>query len=86
MCLCLFSFIASHQTEFVQNRYIGESRRSVPGILDISHKSNRDGYLVTVDIKKVFDFLGHGSLLIDFAGRFGFGNNFIDWTKVSLTN
>ena len=75
-----------HQTEFVQSRYIGESRKSVPGILDISIKSNRDGYLVTVDIKKVFDFLDHGSLLIDLAGQFGFGNNFIDWTKVLLTN
>ena len=65
---------------------MGKSRKSVPGILDISIKSNRDGYLVTVNIKKVFDFLDHGSLLIDFAGQFGFGNNFIDWTKVLLTN
>ena len=70
VCVCV-SFIASHQTEFVQNRYIGQSRRSLPGILDISHKSDRDGYLVTVDIKKAFDFLDHGSLLVGFAGRFG---------------
>ena len=75
-----------HQIEFAQNRYIRESRRSIPGILDIPHKSNRDGYLVTVESKKAFDFLDHGSLLIDFAGRFGFGNNFIDRTKVLLTN
>ena len=70
-----------HQIQFVQNRYIGESRRSVPGILDISHKSHR-----VVDVKKAFDFLDHGSLLIDFAGPFGFGNNFIDWAKVLITN
>ena len=56
-------------------------KRLIPDILDI-----RDGYLVTVDIKKAFNFFDHGSLLVDFAGRFGFGNNFIDWTKVLLTN
>ena len=65
---------------------MGKSRKSVPGILDISIKSNRDNFLVTVNIKKVFDFFDHGSLLIDFAVQFGFGNNFIDWTKVLLTN
>ena len=45
------------------NRYIGEGGRLISDILDISDKSNIDGYLVTAEAEKAFDSLDHGFLL-----------------------
>ena len=43
------------------------------------------GYLVTIDIEKAFDSLNHDFLLIVLK-KFGFGENFIHWIKVLLSN
>ena len=53
------SLITSQQTTYVQNRYIGEAGRLTSDILDICDKLSIDGYLVTVDIEKVFNTLDH---------------------------
>ena len=79
------SLIASKQTAYVQNRYIGEGGRLISDILYIYDKLSIDGYLVTVKIEKVFDSLDHGYLLVVLK-IFGFGNNFIDWIKILLLN
>ena len=47
------SLIASQQTAYAQNRYIGEAGRLIFDILDISDKLSVDGYLVTVILKKL---------------------------------
>ena len=50
-CVCVrVSFIASQETDFVENRYSGESGRSVFDILDISDKLSRNGYLIIADV------------------------------------
>ena len=81
----LSSLITSQQTAYVQNRYIGEAGRLISDILDISDKLSVDGYLVTVDIEKAFDSLDPEFLLVVLK-KFGFGNSFIDWIKILLTN
>ena len=55
----LLSLIASHQTAYVQNKYIGEARRLISDILDTL---GIDDYLFTVVIEKALNFLGHGFL------------------------
>ena len=81
------SLITLQKTAYVQNRYIeeGEAERLISDILDISDKLSVDGYLVTVDIEKAFDSLDHEFLLVVLK-KFGFGNSFIDWIKILLTN
>ena len=79
------SLIASQQTAYVQNRYIGEAGRLIFDILDISDKLSVDGYLVTVDIEKAFDSLDHEFLLVVLK-KFSFGNSSFDWIKILLTN
>ena len=77
--------VVSQQIVYVQNRYIGEAGRLTSYILIISDKLSLDGYLVTVAIEKAFDSLDHGYLLVVFKKN-SFGNSFIDWVKILLTN
>ena len=72
------SLIATQQTVYLQNKYIGEGRRLIFDILDKSgYLSGIDDYLFTIDIEKAFDSLDHGILLV-ILKKFGFGKNFID--------
>ena len=58
------SLITSQQTACAQNWYTGEAGRLTFDILDISDKLSIHGYLVTVDIEKVFNYLDHRFLLV----------------------
>ena len=58
------SVITSQQIDYVQNKYIGEARRLISDILDISDKLSIDGYLVTVNIEKDFNSFDHAFLLV----------------------
>ena len=51
------SLISSQQTPHIEKRYIREAGRVTSDILDISDKLSIDGYLVTVDTEKTFNFL-----------------------------
>ena len=79
------SLITSQQTTYAQNRYIGEVGRLTFDILDISDKLTIHGYLVTVDIEKVFNYLDHRFLLVVLK-KIGFGNKCTHWIKILLTN
>ena len=79
------SLTASQQTVYVPNRYIGEAGRLPSDILDISDKLSIDDCLVTVDFEKAFSFLDQGFLLV-ILKKIVFGDNFIDWIKILLTN
>ena len=59
------SLITWQKTAYVQNRCIGEAVRLLSDILDISNKLSIDGYLVTVDIKKILT-----PLIMDFCWSF----------------
>ena len=83
----IYSFVSYNfaVTAYIQNRYIGEAGRLISDILDISDKLNVDSYLVTVDIEKAFGSLDHEFLLV-ILKKFRFGNSFIDWIIILLTN
>ena len=73
------SLKASRQTAYIKNKCVGKAGRLISDIWSIG------GYLVTVDIEKVFDSFDHG-FLQDVFKKLGFVNNFIDWIKILLTN
>ena len=55
--------ISSNQTAYVKNRFISESGRVISDILEISNSLALEGFLVTVDIEKAFDWVNHCFLL-----------------------
>ena len=68
--------ISCQQAAYVKNRFIGEGGRLISDILEISNVFNLRGYIVTIDIEKVFDSLSHSFLL----ACLGFGHDFIRYT------
>ena len=75
--------ISSQQTAYVKNRHIGESGRLISDIIEITEIRNIEGFLVTMDIEKAFDSLGH-NFLISTLEKYDFGQNFILWVKILL--
>ena len=51
--------ISFQQILYVKNRFIGEWGRLISDILEMSESLNLKGYIVTVDVEKVFDSLSH---------------------------
>ena len=77
------TLISSQQTAYVKSSFIGESGRLISDITEISSWFNITGFLVTVDIEKVFDSLDH-NFLISVSKKFGFGKIFITWIEILL--
>ena len=77
------TLISSQQTAHVKNRFIGESNRLIPDIIEISGWLNIEGFLVIMDIEKTFDSLDH-DFLSSVLRKFGFGKNFIAWIEILL--
>ena len=67
----------------MKNRFFGEGGRFISDILEMSESFNLKGYIVTVDIEKSFDSLGH-SFILACLKKYGYGNEFIKWIKVLL--
>ena len=51
----------------------------------MSEVSNKEGFLVTIDIEKAFDSVNH-HFLIAILEKIGFGTEFIEWINVLLNN
>ena len=51
----------------------------------MSEVLNKEGFLVTINIEKVFDSVNH-HFLIAILEKIGFGTEFIEWIKVLLNN
>ena len=77
--------ISPQQTAYIQSRNIGENGRLISGIIEIANNRQMEGFLVTMDVEKVFDSLGH-KFLISVLEKFGFGQNFISWVEIILKN
>ena len=77
------TLISSQQTTYVKCRFIGQSGRLISDMTEISSWFNITGFLVTIDIEKVFDSLDH-SFLISVSKKFGFGKIFITWIEILL--
>ena len=74
----LLTIISSNQTAYVNKQCISESGSLISDIIEVSEKQNIGGYLVTMDIEKVFDSLDH-DFLVNVLNKFGFGSNFVNW-------
>ena len=79
------SLISHQQTAYVKNRNINGSGRLISDILENCNNQKLNGYMATMDIKKAFDSLDH-NFLLTVLEKIGFGNNFISWIKVLLSN
>ena len=77
--------ISPNQNAYVKNRCISEGGRLISGLLGMSEVSNKEGFLVTIDIEKAFDSVNH-HFLIAILEKIGFGTGFIEWIKVLLNN
>ena len=55
--------ISAQETAYVQNRNIGESGRLISDIAEITNTRQMEGFLVTMDVEKVFDSLDHKFLI-----------------------
>ena len=51
--------ISAQENAYVQNRNIGESGRLISDIAEITNTRQMEGFLVTMDVEKVFDSLDH---------------------------
>ena len=74
--------ISSNQTVYVKSRFISESDFRYFGK---SKSLALEGFLVTADIEKAFDSINH-CFLYYILCKFGFGIDFISWTKTILNN
>ena len=53
-------------------------------IIEITDVLIKEGFLVTMDIKKAFDSLDH-TFVISVLKKFGFGNNFVIWIEILMS-
>ena len=82
----LFSnLILNNQNVYVANRFISEGERLLSDILDILDILNMKGYLLTIDIEKVFDSVNHYFLLA-ILEKHGFKKNFLRWIENLFKN
>ena len=72
------------QTPYAKNRFISESGRLIADIIGNTDVLNKEGFLVTMDIKKAFDSVDH-TFAISVLKKFGFGNNFVSWTETLIS-
>ena len=77
------SIISSNQYAYVEKSRISEGGRLISDFMEIYGKENILGYLVTMDLERAFDSLGH-DFLFCFLEKFDFGDNFIKWIKILL--
>ena len=56
----------------------------VVDIIEITDVLNKEGFLVTMDIKKAFDSLDH-TFVISPLKKYGFGNNFASWIETLIS-
>ena len=75
--------ISSRQTAYVKNIHIGESGRLMSDVIEIVKMKKLEGFLVTMDIEKVFESLDHNFLIFT-SEKYGFDKTFILWVKILL--
>ena len=79
------NLISNNQNAYVANRFISEAGRIISDILEMIDILSMDGYLLTIDIEKVFDSVDHYFLLA-ILEKYGFKKNFLRWIETLLNN
>ena len=77
--------VGANQTAYVEGRFIGEATRLASDILEVTKECNIPGHMVLMDVEKAFDSMDIGFLL-EVLKVFDFGENFIKWIRIILTN
>ena len=65
-----------NQSGYVEDRYIGETMRSIFDIMEFTVKENIPGLLIFVDFQKAFDSI-EWDFLVSCLEAFNFGRDFI---------
>ena len=83
--IVISSTVNENQVAYVNNRFISESGRLIPDVLEITNSLDIEGILMTADIEKAFHSINH-SFLMRALEKFGFGNNFWKWIQILMKN
>ena len=75
------NLISSKQTAYIEKMFIGESVRFIADIFNSNNILNKEGFLVTMDIKKALNSLDY-TFVISVLKKIGFGNNFVSWIEL----
>ena len=59
----LFLIVNENQVAYVNNRFISESGRLIPDVLEITNSLDIEGLVMTADTEKVFDSINHSFLM-----------------------
>lgn len=81
----LEKLIHHDQKGYLPGRYIGEVTRTVFDTIQYAKNSNVTGLILLCDFEKAFDSLSH-SFIIKTLKLFNFGDSFIKWIKIILTD
>ena len=73
------------QTAYVEGRNTGESITLIDDPMGYTKQGNLDGLIFAADIEKAFDSVDHNFISASLE-KYGFGPNFIQWTKTLLAN
>ena len=79
----IHKLICNEQSAYVPGRRITDAIRSVSDLLYYADQNYLDGYLVSVDIEKAFDFVDN-TFILSTLRKYGFWLNYIQWIKVLL--
>ena len=74
-----------NQTGYVQDRYIGETVRSIFDIMEFTVNENVPGMLIFIDFQKAFDSL-EWDFIFGCLEAFNFGPDFSRWVKTFYKN
>ena len=77
--------IHPNQSAFVQSRNINEPLRFISDLFDYVEETGERYILFAADFQKAFDSVEHPSIFAALR-RFGFGNEFIRWVRIMLTD
>ena len=79
------NIIHHNQSGFVEDRYIGETVRSIFDLMDFTLKENIPGLMIFIDFHKAFDSI-EWNYLVNCLEAFRFGPDFIRWVKTLYKN
>ena len=79
------TIIHHNQTGFINDRYIGETVRSIFDLMDFTLSKNIPGLLIFIDFHKAFDSL-EWNFLLSCLRVFNFGPDFIRWVNIFYKN
>jgi len=79
------SLISPDQAAFLKGRNIDEPLRLIQDMMDYAKSKNVPSLLFAADFEKAFDSIEH-NFIYAVLHQFGFGEHFVKWIKILLSN